>query len=1191
MPLGEPKLFVSDYTETGTIWSTATPGSGAVAIAESAISLPDNYIVYSLATDGRGNWAGAAVGEDNEGYVWSHDDGATWGFTVAPTVMERSSAPRLIHDGFQFVAYGYGRTRYDYCLGFLVSPDGETWTAHNNGLPGPGPVFINGYYYGLAPGFEEEGAAFYSWLVRKPNTGLDDNGLGVGHSPSGHWVNDLPSRQLLSDGTRTLLFLTGQGGAGAVHIAFLHRPWDTDFGPFAPRCQPWTDSTYEFINTDGAPEFGIDVYTAVWCGTEWRAFGRWVDAIGFEGSTTDRGPVIGTSPDGEHWEFDCQVGDYYAVDSFWDGYRVWHAMAKAIDGISDNAIGYDTTANPDFTDDFGTTDGTHQNLAITGPDPILFHSHGEGGFTISGTGHAHRVVSPGDPQPGGFEISGSGFAVGDSFSRSEFKTHFRKRHAFRKKDFFYLHNVNNRTFLPIWDIEQSQACSVIADATALLRVTPPELLPATGPIPAFILRHSEMYVDPTIVQGKPTGNWNAYDTIIEPWARVRVLVDGKDFTYYRDIPCVIQSWEINEPFGDASATIHFPQVTKFEHPTLLWPRWANVQIQAMKPDGRVVDLFDGMLAEYHDERIGTTIQAQGAFYEADLLLRRPTFQDEKVDISNHIVTTINGFIMLYALNLSQMPETLTGVERRARGYFEPTATGYIQNLLGFLEDAAPDKWTIECQSRQPILKTKDRTTVHWTVMNGARGIEAVLNQDLIADPNVIFGEGQAENNEYWRNTKYPGMPGSVYGFIAPLWPGFAFGLGYSGDYVKKWEAAANRIGYGASVDGYFGQDDADSCTQMQMDAGLTVTGTVTAQTWAYTFDIGANNGDIGSVYIAPIAYYSKVDPALYNFDGGIRELNPQYDPSIPRIEKFINFGPGVDKELGKQSAVRQIQQNYFNRGWKGTLSLKSDPQEGSRFEIRAGQNILLRKYRGSDELLHIAKASQDLPSLTTHLTVDTRARDLPTLAAQHQRDAEALQDPGSKFRTFRNQSYQKEDRWPIWDSESGCGIVPIHYTDAKTWNVLRIPFGKYGEIVAVDFSCSPATEFSLGVFNRPIFPNVMAMNGSPLDDDPFWDKMDQYNLVMAWGQGGQLGVGQTGMCGHSPIPSSGDLRSDPPLTGRLLDKSSWTYASDFPPWMYVAIWTTEQTIIEGRFYPGTKSGEALPVLFGTPPDGGGGGGG
>lgn len=1174
---GAAQVITSDKVSGDLVWSTTVPdafdgGAWPWTPTEVPLTLSETGKVTYLCTDGRGNYCAVIErGTNDQGWIWSHDDGATWGFTLGrATGGGNHNAYPILWDGAQFVSY------QDH---LYTSPDGETWTEQTYSFDHSpfGQAYINGMYYAIVHDFAADGPNF-GWLQRTFG-GVAGYKLNAGHSIG---VTNLsatvPQKPLVSNGIDTLLILTGL--TNEYTMRYIHRPWAHDNGgTFGHTSRSTTACTFV-----GDSPFNFTFTCAVWHAGAWRGYGYWLDDPGAFGSASGNGMFLASSTDGEEWTLSCFDATHYPVDAFSNGDVLWFAMKKVRAGEIDNAIGNDNAGTiqiaADFPDDFGT-DATHQDNYIAGLAMEDMHTHGEGGWTLSGTGVNHiRLHDHGGT--GGFEIDGTGTSHIPAFAANEFKMHFQKRGSTRKKDFFYLHNVNNRVLIYPWDIEQSQQCSVIPDATALLRQNPPEVLPAGYFVPPYIKRHSEIYNNPTLHNGKPQQGWLPANTIMEDWARVRVLIDGKDMTYFRDIPCQVESWETNEPFGDASGSIYFPQITRFEHPVFFMKKWAPVQIQGIRPNGEIFDLFDGMLVDYHDHDIGTGIQVLGAFYESDLLLRRPTFQDEKVDIANHINTTINGFIMLYALDLAQMPEVLTGVERRARGFFEKTATGYIQNLLGFLEDAGSDKWTIECKSRQPQLVLKDRTTVHWTVMNGGRGIEVNLMQDLIADPNVIFGEGITKDNEFWRNTKYPGM----FNVDPPLWPGFDFGLGSSGDYVLQWAVAANSMGYLAVVDDSFGTDDEAACTALQLACGLTVTSTVTAQTWASTFNIGSNNGDIGSVYIAPLAYYNYVEPALFNADGGLTALNPFYDPSIPRIERYTNYGPGVERGMAAESAQREIADNYFIKGWKGDITLTSDPQEGSRFEIRASQNIKLRRYRNGDQLLHIAKQSADMQTGSVHLTVDTRARDLPTLAAQAARDAEALQDPGSKYQTFRGLTYMKEDRWPMWDQESGCGIVPLHYTTAHLWNVLRIPFGKYGEIVVTDFITDPICKFSIGVFASPIFANTIASFGDPLTTENFWDKLDSFRLLYAVGQE-SVTTGKNLMAGYDPKPSN---QGDPGLTGQLIDKASWTYASDNPPWMYVAIWTDIQTTIKGRFYAGTKSGEGMPVITGTPVEGGGGGG-
>ena len=48
------------------------------------------------------------------------------------------------------------------------------------------------------------------------------------------------------------------------------------------------------------------------------------------------------------------------------------------------------------------------------------------------------------------------------------------------------------------------------------------------------------------------------------WGTLQVVIDSTDVTFFRGIPCSIESWGSQEPFGDDTAVIDFPQITQFD---------------------------------------------------------------------------------------------------------------------------------------------------------------------------------------------------------------------------------------------------------------------------------------------------------------------------------------------------------------------------------------------------------------------------------------------------------------------------------------------------------------------------------------------------------------------------------------------------------------------------------------------------
>lgn len=317
------------------------------------------------------------------------------------------------------------------------------------------------------------------------------------------------------------------------------------------------------------------------------------------------------------------------------------------------------------------------------------------------------------------------------------------------------------------------------------------------------------------------------------------------------------------------------------------------------------------------------------------------------------------------------------------------------------------------------------------------------------------------------------------------------------------------------------------------------------------------NDPIGA-WIMPLSIDPRVEPYLYNADGEITGANVLHQPNRRRVEKYENFGERVSKTQGIESAENERLRDQ-DPGWFGTVTLTADPQEGSRFEIVAGQNYLLRGHRGEDRLLHIAKVRVNFGGAVT-LTVDEKARDAITVAAAMSRARDTGDPVGRRKPNYRN-SRVRQDR-PVFDCEAGAGYVATD-TVAGEWTMLRIPFGYQGDIVWTDFTVEPACRFSIAVFDRDYTAaRLQSENPTPLmyvdyvepDLNP-WDTFGD-GLIMAWG-GPDLAAGFW--------PATNE---DGDITGRFVDDASWYYQSTRPPYLWVAVWTEDAAAVTGIFRQG-----------------------
>ena len=309
----------------------------------------------------------------------------------------------------------------------------------------------------------------------------------------------------------------------------------------------------------------------------------------------------------------------------------------------------------------------------------------------------------------------------------------------------------------------------------------------------------------------------------------------------------------------------------------------------------------------------------------------------------------------------------------------------------------------------------------------------------------------------------------------------------------------------------------------------------------------------------------------YDANGNPIGDNPDYDPDVFPVERFVSFGEGVRKRRARR-LLRREKSRLSTPAWRGTITLTADPQETHRLDIKAGDNIRLRGFGGSGEskVFHVSGVSVNAQSepISVTCTVDTLGRPLPVLRAEIMRDRRRKTDPAWVYSQSRNDN--TADALLTWDEESGAGEIAPVSLPADTWTVIEVVAGQAGSVAKTKLETDPPVEFSAALFGDRVTDGGMNANiGDPFATDFNWDGddlgtsntagaawLDDNECIVAWGA-------------HQDPAGYGRLiKSDPgaTLSGKLVDDSRFGFFNEFrSPFLFLAVYPKDATTLSGRF--------------------------
>lgn len=710
----------------------------------------------------------------------------------------------------------------------------------------------------------------------------------------------------------------------------------------------------------------------------------------------------------------------------------------------------------------------------------------------------------------------------------------------------------------------------------------------------------------TMVGAQPTYTVSEATT---PRLRTRIIVGGKDVSFFRDIPTPEPEYQLAEPLLWGPATIELPQVAAaFETAgvgDLSWcAKGKPVVLQRVTDEGVIVAKDYRGVVISHDTS-GRTLRLEiGGHAQGKAALRHkplPIFRDT-LDMGRLAWAAVRDLGLRFSPRLGPT----TGIKQALFGGSDYLT--YISELCAKAFDLEGQWSLMPDDDGLYSFARKDTSTVHWTLFNDDARVVADLRSDAAEEENRMFATGVTPKGQRVRFGVYPGLepgPAAPYPFIdeSPFGVGTLDAETDTGDGVTVMVKRLWTAGY-LSLEDATGLYDAEvtrAIMSLQTDSGLTVTGNMNPNTWDALFDVATTGYTLRGSRIEPAAQDYRVRRYNRSSSGAIIGKNPNFDRSRLIVDREIDFGSGFTRHQ-----MREFARNEVNRGqsnWHGTVTihqgaiLRGDITPGAMIdtddladvrEIRPGQNVSLPQFAGGT-LLHISGVEitrTDGGHPVARLTVDTRARDALAVWEMIRRNKETRRDPARRWKGNRASGVVK-DSIDVWD-EIG-GVVAGDRDLVAGWNIVEVVGGQEGTVSRIRLRVSAeagvegdGVEFACAVFGKQI--TAARLNGlvpaplaaynpasddeegeddedtppSPLSGDRAWEKKAVRKVLNKKKQVYSAGTNLE-PCGYSPGRKRGTVLP----TGKHEDDAGFSYRTDREPILYLAVWVASAAVLEG----------------------------
>lgn len=711
---------------------------------------------------------------------------------------------------------------------------------------------------------------------------------------------------------------------------------------------------------------------------------------------------------------------------------------------------------------------------------------------------------------------------------------------------------------------------------------PPVVQPPaeTAGSPAPVIR-GEAFGAVTMVGTQPAYTVSA---AVAPRARTRILVGGKDVSFFRGVPTPEPEYQLAEPLLWGPSSLEFPQIAAaFETlgtGDLSWcAKGKPVVYQRVREDGTILGVDYRGLVIAHDTSGKTARLEVGGHGQGRATLRHkpgPIFRDT-LDLGRLAWAAIRDLGLRFEPRMG--PET--GIESATFG--NQSYLDHIAELCAKAWQRNGTQWTLMPDSSATYgFAPKDTTTIHWTVFNDDARSVAALRSDLAEEPNRIFMSGVTPKGQRVRNGVYPGLtpgPAAPYPFADDR----TFDQGTTdadtdtGDGItvmvrRLWVTRYLSL---EEADGTFGGKAAKAIAALQRDAGLTgPVGVMTPALWRALFDLDVTGYTIRGAQVVPIED-DKVRRWNRSSSGQPIQRNPDFDRSVEWVDRPIDFGPGFTAEQMRDWSWAEIDRGV---AWTGTVTLHGgavligDIPVGATIDatdladvrsIRPGHNVRLPMFAGGIVVhvsgVEINRAEDGRPVAV--LTADTQARDAMEVWEIIRRNRETRRDPARRWKGNRA-SGEIKDSIVEWD-EIG-GVLDGDRELKPGWNRVRVVGGQEGTVARIKTLVTAAgtdngIEYAVAVFGKPMTaPRLDTLVPAPLGvagDKKWRDNSETLDRLGALYSAGT----EVEPCGYS----RGKKADGANLTGFHIDDASFSYRCGPDHLLDVLVWVGQAATLRG----------------------------